>query len=259
MGLPGIPRELGAWLTAGWDLICIATPDAQHAEDLERILHLPHPPRAVLVEKPLCTDHARAEQLLAMAQEKGIAVQVNYPRRWQPDLLRLAERIKSGEFGDLRRFRIGCSGGLLHNGSHAIDLLASWLEDGYITDCTFTGRSLLPGNKNSPDLEILLDGSVQDDCYLWEVIADFALARVSIAGIPETLCVEIRQEHPDFEGFHGLFSESRTNLENSPLILHSLQHIAQLANDVPALNKQLTTEIDHQRLISVVFSHHSLK
>lgn len=258
-GCPESPRQFGEWLAVGWDVICIATPDARHAEDLERVLHLPRPPRAVLVEKPLCTDFALAEELLAMAQEKGIAVQVNYPRRWHPDLMRLAERIKSGEWGDLRRFRIGCSGGLLHNGSHAIDLLAGWLGDGHSSECTFTGTHLLAGNRNSSGLEILLDGSVQEDCYLWEVVADFALARVSISGIPETLCVETRQAHPDFEGFHGLFTESRTNLENSPLMLYSLQHLAHLANDVPALEKQLATEIDHQRLISLVFGPHSQK
>lgn len=258
---PPSPRDLDTWLSQEWDVICIANPDDQHAPTLERIFTHSSQPSAILAEKPLCTDVTQAEQLLTSAATQNIPLQVNFPRRWHPELQKLAQRIHSGEWGHLRRLQVTCSGGLFHNGSHAIDLLASWLPHEFLAEHSYQllspNSGTLGGASGSPPIEIVLHEAVQDDCYVWDVIADFDQARITLSGVPETLTVAVRQPHPDFEGFHALLTESQTNLEKAPLMLYSAANLAQIARDPALAQNQLTLEKLHHQLLASIFTAHS--
>ncbi|GEM_PF-2403961 len=252
------PRKLRSWLDFDWDVICIATPDDSHTTHLAMTLEVK--PKAILVEKPLSTDFILSSRLLEDAPSLTTPFQVNFPRRWHPDLQKLATRIRQNEFGSLRRLHISCSGGILHNGSHAIDLLASWISPKILNSHQYHCQSATHGQLSfSPagdPIEIIFSEAVQEDCYLWEITADFDLARVSIQDVPEILTISIIKEHPDYTGFNALIAEQQTNLELEPLLLYSVQNLVRLSRDEQLAQDQITMEITHYKLLASIFSAH---
>src|SRR3954470_7192212 len=68
------------------DCAIVASPSSQHCEDGVRLLRSGvH----VLVEKPIATTPDEAAQLVAVAADTGVVVQVVHPQRFNPALLEL--------------------------------------------------------------------------------------------------------------------------------------------------------------------------
>ncbi len=103
-----------------FDLIVIASPTAQHLAHLRLALDLK--PKAVFCEKPLASDLKTVSSLLDEFDETGIKVAVNYTRRWAPDLVDLARSWRE-EWGPFLAAVGTYSKGILHNGSHLVDLV----------------------------------------------------------------------------------------------------------------------------------------
>lgn len=127
------------------DAVMIATPHTQHAEQilvsLAKGLH-------VIVEKPMVTSVEDAHKVIAARDRAGKQAMVSYQRHLQPEFMHIRDRIRSGEFGEVRvvqallsqewkRFTAGTwrqdpalSGGgqLNDSGSHMLDVLL-WMTD----------------------------------------------------------------------------------------------------------------------------------
>jgi len=103
------------------DIVSICTPDATHY-DLIRAAIQTHGVRAVLAEKPLALrlDHAR--EVVSLAKQRGIVLAVNYIRRYADTHIWLKEKLDAGEIGKLQTIGGYYSKGILHNGTHWIDL-----------------------------------------------------------------------------------------------------------------------------------------
>jgi predicted dehydrogenase len=112
-------------------IVSLCTPDDTHYP-LARALLEQAPPRALLIEKPLALTSAEGEELLALAARKSCLVAVNYvnyTRRFAPAFRAIADELREGTHGRPLFVRVLYGKGLLHNGSHAIDLLRSWLGE----------------------------------------------------------------------------------------------------------------------------------
>lgn len=115
------------------DVVCIAAPDATHYRLLSEISG--HPLKAVLTEKPLTQTLREAEEVVAIYGGNHIPVCVNYRRCFVPEFRMLRDEIKSGIFGEYLTGTGYYGKGLLHNGSHLIQLLAFLLGD--VRECMF--------------------------------------------------------------------------------------------------------------------------
>lgn len=103
------------------EIVSLCSPDATHAEILDRVLETPSV-RAVLAEKPLALDVAEAEALVTKAERKGIVLAVNYVRRFAPSHQQLRRWLAGEPIGKIELVR-GCYvRGLKHNGTHWFDL-----------------------------------------------------------------------------------------------------------------------------------------
>lgn len=109
------------------DVVCIAAPDAFHAEILR--VCPDYSPKAVFCEKPLAGSRQEAEEIVALYKERGIGLQVNFTRRFLDEYRRLAGWVQSGEAGDIQHVLIYYSRGLVHNGSHYIDAILHLLGE----------------------------------------------------------------------------------------------------------------------------------
>jgi len=78
------------------EAVSVATPDFAH---FEVVNHLIEAGKHVLVEKPLTTDVAEAEQLVAAAEARSVRLMVNFANRWNPRYLVMKEAIIANRLG----------------------------------------------------------------------------------------------------------------------------------------------------------------
>lgn len=103
------------------EIISICTPDKTHSDLIGKAL-FHRSIKAIFAEKPLALDHREAENLVSIAQERGVILAVNYSRRYAPGFLHLKERMSSGMLGKIQAVTGYYTRGVLHNGSHWFDL-----------------------------------------------------------------------------------------------------------------------------------------
>ena len=99
------------------DIISICVPDEYHVKTTLEISKLN--PKIIFLEKPIC----RNLQDIDILQKINLPILVNYSRRFSKNFQKLAERIKNNEFGKYQCGNAFYGKGLIHNGSHMIDLL----------------------------------------------------------------------------------------------------------------------------------------
>jgi scyllo-inositol 2-dehydrogenase (NADP+) len=83
------------------DLVVIATPNHLHLEQARAALLAG---KHVVVDKPLCLRASQADELSALAQERGRMLAVFHNRRWDSDFLTLKKLIDEDRFGRLNSF-----------------------------------------------------------------------------------------------------------------------------------------------------------
>lgn len=103
------------------DIVSIASPDHTHEEYLLDLAR--RDVALVFAEKPLCPSLAGARRIASLYAKRRIPLAVNYSRRYVPEFGALSADIARGRYGSF----LGGSGrygkGLVHNGTHMIDLL----------------------------------------------------------------------------------------------------------------------------------------
>jgi UDP-N-acetyl-2-amino-2-deoxyglucuronate dehydrogenase len=108
------------------DVASIATPAAARRATVEVALRLGA--RVVLCEKPLAVSVSEAAVIAARCEAAGATLMVNYSRRWTPMLAALRAAISpTGMLGPPLGATIRYTGGIIHNGTHWIDLLLAML------------------------------------------------------------------------------------------------------------------------------------
>lgn len=85
------------------DAVYVPLPPALHYEWGKKVLEAG---KHLLMEKPFTVNEAETEALLALAQEKGLAVHENYMFLYHSQLARVRDLICSGELGEIRLLRI---------------------------------------------------------------------------------------------------------------------------------------------------------
>jgi len=120
------------------DVVSVTVPDQHHYEILKEISEFPV--KCVFAEKPLTKTLEEAEEITRIYKEKNIALVINYSRRFVPEFERIRDDIHSGTYGGYVSGTGLYGKGIVHNGSHLIDLLRYFLgeiQDSHITDYSF--------------------------------------------------------------------------------------------------------------------------
>lgn len=96
-----VPDAAGLFADREVDVVAIATPNATHFElAREALLSGKH----VVVDKPFTTSTARADELIALARERGLVLTVFQNRRWDGDYLTVRTIVDGGLLGRLVSF-----------------------------------------------------------------------------------------------------------------------------------------------------------
>lgn len=154
------------------ELVVIAAPNATHGA-LARSALLAG--KHVVVDKPFCLSSREAQDLVALARERGLLLSVFHNRRWDGDFLTVRQLLRDGTLGtpvglesNYDRYRIAIrdswkeahdeGGGLLWDiGAHLVDQAVELfgVPRGWSGDF----RRTRPGAQTPDDVEIRLDYS----------------------------------------------------------------------------------------------------
>jgi predicted dehydrogenase len=104
------------------EIVSIATPDETHFAMAMKVCAFPSV-RGVLLEKPIALNSFEGHQLVAAAKANNVRLAVNYSRRYTKRFQFIAEQIKAGVLGEIQTILGLYTKGILHNGSHWVDLL----------------------------------------------------------------------------------------------------------------------------------------
>ncbi len=154
-------------------VVSICSPTKFHAAHIDAALAL-HP-RLIFCEKPVAATAAETRAMADRCAAAGVVLVVNYSRRWDADVIRLADDIRTGTWGAIRSASGVYNKGIVHNGGHMIDLL-----------------HLLLG-----DLTLVAAGAPRTD--FWDDDPSIPALLVSAGGVPVTLAVGDASDYALFE------------------------------------------------------------
>lgn len=103
------------------EIVSVCTPDVTHHELICAVLQT-EGIRAVLAEKPLALTLGDAQELVALAERRGVVLAVNFSRRYSPSHVSLGDFLRAGGIGPIRLLTGLYTKGTIHNGTHWFDL-----------------------------------------------------------------------------------------------------------------------------------------
>jgi predicted dehydrogenase len=104
------------------DMISVCVPDGAHEEVLRVIAKTKHRPRLVICEKPLTTTPTHSKAILSLFKKYHIPLLVDHTRRFDQTVVETKLAYDRGEYGASISAWATYSKGILHSGTHIIDL-----------------------------------------------------------------------------------------------------------------------------------------
>ncbi len=102
------------------DIIVIATPNSTHKKILLEALKAK--PRVIILEKPAVNEKHEVGVVRRTAKIARVPVIVNFRRRFDPSVTEVRDALIKGKYGSILVAHALYTKGILHNGSHLIDL-----------------------------------------------------------------------------------------------------------------------------------------
>lgn len=109
------------------DVVCVAVPDDCHYEVLKDLSGFPL--KFIFAEKPLAKTIQQAKTIMKIYKKKNIGMLMNYSRRFVPEFEKIKMDIAKEKYGEYLTGTGYYGKGLLHNGSHLIDLLRYFIGE----------------------------------------------------------------------------------------------------------------------------------
>lgn len=120
------------------DVVTIAVPDEYHFDVLKEILN--YEPKLILLEKPITKTFTEAQDIENILLKKNTKILVNYSRRFVEKYELIKEEVQTEVYGSFVTGTCYYGKGLIHNGTHAIDLIRYVLGDinkAYVKEVVF--------------------------------------------------------------------------------------------------------------------------
>jgi predicted dehydrogenase len=212
------------------DVISICLPDDLHYATLLALAKMPV--KFIFLEKPAVTTPAEADVVRTLYGELPIRVQVNYTRRFVPEIRRIRDAIRSGSYGDFITGTGYYGKGLLHNGSHLVDLLQFLLgEVGEVAKVSETVDSY----DRDPSVSALLTmggGGVFYLCHIdsrkfhvFELDLTFERKRIRIRELGTIIEEYSVGDHGLFAGYRTLNKDAEYPTEHLRAMCHAITNI----------------------------------
>jgi predicted dehydrogenase len=216
--------------TQATEVVSICLPDELHYATLLALAEKPL--KFIFLEKPAVTTAEEADVVRTLYAELPIKVQVNYTRRFVPEIRSLREAIRRGHYGAFLTGTGYYGKGLLHNGSHMVDLLQFLVgEVGRVAKVS----EMVDFCDQDPSVSALLTmvcGGVFHLCHIdcrkfhvFELDLTFERKRIRICGLGTIIEEYSVADHGLFEGFRALNKDAEYATEHSKAMFHAITNI----------------------------------
>jgi predicted dehydrogenase len=212
------------------DVVSICVPDELHYEALVALAE--KPVKFIFLEKPAVRTAQEAREIRALYQKLPIRVLVNYTRRFVPEVRTLARIIMQGSYGTFLTGTGYYGKGLLHNGSHMLDLLRFLL--GEIDDVTKLGETA-DCYRDDPSVSALITmsgGGVfhfrHVDCRKFEVFEldlIFERKRIRIHELGTVIEEYSVEDNGAYQGYRTLNKQSEYATDQRRAMYHAVANI----------------------------------
>ena len=143
------------------DIVSVCVPDQFHYEYFLQCLDIQ--PKAVVAEKPLTLNIKETQTIVEKYKNANIPLFVNYTRRYSSPIQSLKCRIETGDLGRIFNASIKYTKGILHNGSHAVDI-ANFLFGKFLSGNIL--NSIIDYSENDPTLSVVLQYAKCSEVFL---------------------------------------------------------------------------------------------
>jgi predicted dehydrogenase len=210
------------------EVVCVCVPDAYHYATLKELGA--YPLKLVITEKPLCQREEEAKEIEKLYENSPCIV--NYSRRYLKEFESLRNKVKS--YGRFLKGNGYYGKGILHNGSHMIDLLQYLL--GPVCGFDKPENKLCDFEEDiSCDVRLLFqEGSFRMNSIDSRVVTIFELdlffekARVRILDGGTRLEIYTVQPSPTYEGYFNYLLEKEEQVDYS----HAMTGLVENAKEV---------------------------
>ncbi|OGY90199.1 MAG: hypothetical protein A2677_04185 [Candidatus Komeilibacteria bacterium RIFCSPHIGHO2_01_FULL_52_14] len=213
---------------AGADIVCIATPEQTHEKVF--VQTIAWRPKIIVLEKPSSLDTAITKRMARLARQNKVSVAVNYSRAFDPVLRQLRDDVRAGKYGRVISASGSYTKGLLHNGSHMVQL-AEYFFGGVLHAIPL--HSTLDFTKSDPSISAFLRFDHCDQFYLSAgdarafALCEFVVLceRARIRYSDSDDAIYIAQVIPDkrYAGFRRLSQERKTLTGGRKVMRHVIE------------------------------------
>lgn len=220
-----------AWESEGnIDVVSVCVPDEFHFGTIKQVLK--KPVRLIFAEKPLTQKIADAEEIIDLAKAKNVAIAVNYSRRFVPEFQAIASEIKSQKYGNFLTGHGYYGKGVMHNGSHLLDLIRLLVgeikgttvfaheNDFYETDPSVSAVLSLENGKN-----LALLHTPATNFTLFELDLVFEKGRIEIRDSGNKIEISKVLKSDTFEGYKYLVKDREITPSLNKAIYFAIDNI----------------------------------
>jgi predicted dehydrogenase len=212
------------------DVVSVCVPDELHYETLLALAK--RPVKFIFLEKPAVRTAAEADVVGALYAGLPIRVLVNYTRRFVPEIRKTRKAIKSGDYGTFLTGTGYYGKGLLHNGSHMVDLLQFLLgEVGELKKISETA-DFYDDDPSVSALLTLRGGGIfylkNIDCRkfdIFEMDLTFERKRIRICELGTVMEEYSVGDNGVFKGYRTLNKDAEYSTEHRKAMHHAVAHI----------------------------------
>ena len=220
-------------MSARPEVVSICTPDPTHHAVLREVMK--HDcVRAIYAEKPLAMSRADAQEILSIAESRNIHIAVNYFRRYAPTLRELRAAIVQDRcIGEIQALNCSYTKGILHNGTHLLDLarfLAGEIESirgipNRRSNLEKTDTSLDAHLRFASGASGFIQGFNEDRFDICEMDITGTAGRIRILDSGHTIeHYEVRDD-PNYSGYLGLALKIRDTRGMTDTLLHGVEDL----------------------------------
>ena len=165
------------------DILSICTPDEFHEEVLNKAFDANI--RGIWCEKPMALDFNEARKIADKARMSGTVIQVNFFRRFIPEIRKIKEDLIDRVFGDIKLINGFYADTYIHNGSHLIDLIQFFCDElkniyAHLKESYLNDGSIFIYSKVSEDVPCILQPFTRNLYNIFELDIFCEKARIRI-------------------------------------------------------------------------------
>lgn len=212
------------------DVVSVCLPDELHYSTLMALAEKPI--KFIFLEKPAVRTIEEADAVSALYRDLPRRVQVNYTRRFVPEIKSVRESIRKGEYGAFLTGTGYYGKGLLHNGSHMLDLLHFLV--GKVTKIAKISE-ITDFYDHDPSVTALLTMGAGADFYLshidsrkfhiFELDLTFERKRIRICELGTVIMEYSVGENPLFQGYQTMNKDAESSTQHSKAMYHAMENI----------------------------------